>query len=281
MAVAGLGPKRKQQKKESLRQRLSTSPKASPPTVFAFNNPLPSQSSLPPEMAFLQQLELLCFTASQGDFYWPSTISARAKTMVPATTYTMLQKITPTCHTVYFPSCMGHPNPPKSFTFCYILSAHLEMQSLQRPAETESLLWTKSAVCIKAVTSLPQAWLEGSYRGTNKSQCLSPTFNLGPVTGMANTRTNCTYLCNRDTPVEWQGLSAVTSHGPPTDSREGKAIYVRSSCCCPQQVSRLSKRLFQDKNSTWIPLAYDAYLAYCQVQSAFYTPPLSIWHAFT
>lgn len=133
MAVAGLGPKRKQQKKESLRQRLSTSPKASPPTVFAFNNPLPSQSSLPPEMAFLQQLELLCFTASQGDFYWPSTISARAKTMVPATTYTMLQKITPTCHTVYFPSCMGHPNPPKSFTFCYILSA-------------EELIW-KCKVC--------------------------------------------------------------------------------------------------------------------------------------
>lgn len=113
--------------------------------------------------------------------------------------------------------------------------------SLQRPAETESLLWAKSAVCIKAVTSLPQAWLEGSYRGTNRSQWLSPTFNLGPVAGMANTETNCTYLCSGDTPVEWQGPSAVASHGPPTDSREGIAIYVRSSCCCPQQVGWLSK----------------------------------------
>lgn len=68
---------------------------------------------------------------------------------------------------------------------------------------------------------------------------------------MANTGTNCTYLCNQDAPVERQPLSA----GPPTESWEGKAIYVRSSCCCPQQVVRLSKCLFQDKNSTWILLA--------------------------
>lgn len=91
---------------------------------------------------------------------------------------------------------------------------------------------------------------------------------------MANTGTNCTYLCYRDTPVEWQGLSAFASHGPPTDSQEGKAIYVRSSCCCPQEVGVLSVRLFQYKNSTWIPLAHGPFLAYCQAQSVFCTQPL-------
>lgn len=133
----------------------------------------------------------------------------------------------------------------------------------------------KSAVCIKAVTILPRTWLEGSSRRTNRSQWLSPAFNLGPVAGMANRGANCTYLCYWDTPVKWQGLGAVTSHGPPTDSQEGKAIYVQSSCCCPQQVVQLSKCLFQDKNSTWIPLAYDPYSAYRQVQSVFYAPPPS------
>lgn len=113
--------------------------------------------------------------------------------------------------------------------------------SLQRPAESESLLRTKSAACIKAVTSLPLACLEGSFRGTNRSRWLSPAFNLGPVAEMANPGTNCSYLCNRDTPVEWQGLGAFASHGPPTDSQEGKAIYVRSSCCCPQEVDLLAK----------------------------------------
>lgn len=92
---------------------------------------------------------------------------------------------------------------------------------------------------------------------------------------MANTGTNCTYLCNRDTPVVWQGLSEVTSHGPPTDSREGKAIYIRNSCCCPQ-VNWLSKCLFQDKNSTWIALAYDPFLAYYQVQCSLLSPHFSL-----
>lgn len=44
-----------QQKKESLSHRQSTSPsKASLPAPFAFNDPLPSQTLLPREMAFLQ-----------------------------------------------------------------------------------------------------------------------------------------------------------------------------------------------------------------------------------
>lgn len=142
--------------KESLSQGISP-PKASPPTDLAFNDSLPMQSPLPPEMVFLQQQELPCCSASQGDFCWLSTISACAKTLVPATTQTVLQKITPTCHPVYFPSCMGHPNPPKSFMFCYISSTEKLIWKCKRPAETEFLLWTKSAVCIKAVTSLPEA----------------------------------------------------------------------------------------------------------------------------
>lgn len=247
--------------KESLRQGTSP-PKASPPTHLASSDPLPTQSPLPPEMVFLQQQELLCCTASQGDFCWLSTISACAKTVLPATTQTVLQKITPTCHALYFPSCMGHPNPPKAFMFCYILSTE-ELIWKCKSAET-CWDWISSVdkICCLHKSCHQPAWgLTGRVtQRTNRSQWLSPTINLGPVARLAHTRTNCTYLCSGDTPVEWQGLSAATSHGPPTASREGKAIYVRSPCCCPQQVGQLSKCLFQDKNSNWIPLAHDPYL---------------------